>query len=335
MSRIPLDYIDKTVAVIDGKLDVLRQREAELQAILDSIRAERTALEVERDDLESQRIPFNWLPPELLALIFEFCSETADVHASSDRIPVALSHISRRWRSVALSTPALWRRLYLSPGDVDEEGFLRPLMRAFFVRAGVTPHEVVYSDPGCKSGKPFPPPPLVLNDSLHTPHFFDQLNALTHLSVFGGHDVLIDALVFLRCHSRVFPVLESLTMGCRGGNTPMEVFMYFKVHLDLPDSFRNPVHSQSFPRLASLTLHDLSPACMPISHYPALRELTLEMAQDDAVRPYMPGMKVLFLARLLAFAPNVERLVLNDASPTFHARVDPAVEDTFWTRRSN
>ncbi|KDQ08305.1 hypothetical protein BOTBODRAFT_191810 [Botryobasidium botryosum FD-172 SS1] len=50
------------------------------------------------------------LPNELVSVIFEFAKSTASdpEERASDRTPINLSQVSRRWRDIALTMPALW-----------------------------------------------------------------------------------------------------------------------------------------------------------------------------------------------------------------------------------
>ncbi|TFY72928.1 hypothetical protein EVG20_g78 [Dentipellis fragilis] len=297
MSRPKPQEIDTRVAVIGGKLDVLAEREAELQAILDSIRAERLALQVEYDDLQSKRVPFNWLPPELVTEIFLYCTEDshADPEAPFDRIPVALSHVSRRWRSVALATPALWRRLHLQLKDAALEGFTRPAVNTFVSRRKSTSVQLMYSDLAAEDDElDYGLPVATLDDSSNRLHLFDQL-VLTSLVISGGPNVLLDGLMFLR--AQFLPT------------APGALFHHFKSHLNLSKSFRDPFHSQSFPCLKKLTLRDVSPALLPITNYPELRELTVQVVHTEHMQMYMPGMRVQYLARVLAGRARREALV--------------------------
>ncbi|KAA1476339.1 hypothetical protein DENSPDRAFT_843259 [Dentipellis sp. KUC8613] len=337
MSRPKPQEIDTRVAVIGGKLDVLAEREAELQAILDSIRAERLALQAEYDDLQSKRVPFNWLPPELVTEIFLYCIEDshADPEALFDPIPVALSHVSRRWRSVALATPPLWRRLHLQLKDTAMEGFTRPAVDAFVSRRETTSVQLVYSDLIVEDDDlDYGLPVASIDDSSNRLHLFDQL-VLTSLVISGGPSVLLDGLTFLRAQFRVFLRLESLELVATVTSAPATLFYHFKSHLNLAKSFRNPFDSQSFPCLKKLTLRDVSPALLPITNYPELRELTVQVAHIEHVQMYMPGMRVQYLARVLACAPKVERLVLMGGGPVFHARVEDGLEEGHWSRKSS
>ncbi len=53
--------------------------------------------------------PTRRLPPELLGQIFFECVSIGDLdNPNPTAYPLVLSHVSRRWRAIALSTPALW-----------------------------------------------------------------------------------------------------------------------------------------------------------------------------------------------------------------------------------
>ncbi|KAK1232778.1 Gypsy retrotransposon integrase-like protein 1, partial [Marasmius sp. AFHP31] len=51
------------------------------------------------------------LPPEILQRIFSFCVMGPDSEVSSFKTALVLSHVSRNWRSVALSQPTLWSKV--------------------------------------------------------------------------------------------------------------------------------------------------------------------------------------------------------------------------------
>lgn len=63
--------------------------------------------------------PINSLPVELLSLIFTIGTHGTDVaedgnrpcNTQSVRTPVVISQVNRRWRQIALNTPALWTSL--------------------------------------------------------------------------------------------------------------------------------------------------------------------------------------------------------------------------------
>jgi hypothetical protein len=61
---------DQDAAVLAGQNDILLRRELELRALLNAVTHEKHAVEAQRNQLEKDRIPFHWLPPELLIHTF-------------------------------------------------------------------------------------------------------------------------------------------------------------------------------------------------------------------------------------------------------------------------
>ncbi|KII85672.1 hypothetical protein PLICRDRAFT_116328, partial [Plicaturopsis crispa FD-325 SS-3] len=57
---------------------------------------------------ESIVSPCRRLPAELLSEIFSFCLPAAKVVPQPDKAPLLLTRVCRKWRAIALSTPALW-----------------------------------------------------------------------------------------------------------------------------------------------------------------------------------------------------------------------------------
>ncbi|KAJ7639432.1 hypothetical protein FB45DRAFT_905586 [Roridomyces roridus] len=78
------------------------------------------------------------LSPEVLALIFECCchSDSGPLPPSAATAPLLLARISCHWRSVALSTPALWCSLTFR---VDESGETLPFLKTWLERSGSRP----------------------------------------------------------------------------------------------------------------------------------------------------------------------------------------------------
>src|SRR6202035_1424883 len=74
------------------------------------------------------RVPCVTLPPELLRMIFIACADPPFAEhepsywctARSMRW-IAITHVCRYWRSVALGYPDLWRRLYFFNPDATKE----------------------------------------------------------------------------------------------------------------------------------------------------------------------------------------------------------------------
>ncbi|KAJ7589930.1 hypothetical protein C8J56DRAFT_587028 [Mycena floridula] len=111
---------------------------ARLQRLLD----EKTELEATYRPLLSS---FRRFPAELLSEIFFQC-RAAEPKKSA--IPVLLSSISKKWRSIALSTPVLWNRFFWTAVDFDVSALnasqeLRletvKLFKLFISRSGTIP----------------------------------------------------------------------------------------------------------------------------------------------------------------------------------------------------
>ncbi|KAJ7129192.1 hypothetical protein C8R44DRAFT_872489 [Mycena epipterygia] len=78
------------------------------------------------------------LPPEIMALIFEFCVHCdAEVPFANKNIaPLLLGRVSQYWRHCALSTPSLWCSLRLS---FDHSDARLALLKTWLTRSGRTP----------------------------------------------------------------------------------------------------------------------------------------------------------------------------------------------------
>src|SRR5277367_1522037 len=73
-------------------------------------------------------IPYITLPPELLSMIFIACADppSGTLNSSHWSLPakmqwIAVTHVCRYWRSVALGCTDLWRRLFVFNPDVTKE----------------------------------------------------------------------------------------------------------------------------------------------------------------------------------------------------------------------
>jgi len=98
-------------------------------------------LRVQRNNAEECQRPIHYiqcLPVEILALIFVLGAE------DDAFFPVTVSHVSRAWRKVALRTPALWKRITLSP----QERMWKERIR----RAKACPLDIELLPPGPRGG---------------------------------------------------------------------------------------------------------------------------------------------------------------------------------------
>ncbi|KAJ7220781.1 hypothetical protein GGX14DRAFT_695029 [Mycena pura] len=292
--------------------------------------------------------PILALPVELLAYVFVLGTHAAlDNHADDDdddgyqpfnsesvQAPLAYAAVCRHWRSVALSTPALFTSLCITPEllrDHDRDHALALDLRgiaAYLKLSRAYPLDILIDarDPDWDFD----------DDAVYTPWFSAaHMRAamallLPHLARWRSLSVLTDvcapmhaALRPLEAHlarARGAPRLESLRlMRCDA----------YAAYADAPNpAAADPAHTHAFlatlpatlpapapgpllPRLRHLTLRGVPAAWAPLAAHlsPALRTLELAFLPAPA-HPPLPA-----LAALLRAAPRLARLVLNGAGP--------------------
>ncbi|KAJ7202119.1 hypothetical protein GGX14DRAFT_654837 [Mycena pura] len=146
--------IEKEAIVAEAQLELLRAQEVELQRILDEIQrrkdavsAQRQRLEAKQRDLDSERQPINWLPPELLIKIFLVALAEADLdcHDPTEayhRPPVVISHVCSRWRNVSLGVSKLCARI-----SVQSLAWHAGAVVEFLKRSVAAPVDIIFIPP--------------------------------------------------------------------------------------------------------------------------------------------------------------------------------------------
>ncbi|KAJ7360978.1 hypothetical protein DFH08DRAFT_732498 [Mycena albidolilacea] len=96
--------------------------------------------------------PLRRIPPEILAHIFllslpsisDTRNEPWDIYL--ERSPWVLTHVSRRWRAVALASPALWCRIIIRSTDISDDSEIcsLPMLAAQLARSGKSPLEIIF-----------------------------------------------------------------------------------------------------------------------------------------------------------------------------------------------
>ncbi|KAJ7467396.1 hypothetical protein B0H11DRAFT_2046922 [Mycena galericulata] len=91
--------------------------------------------------------PIRRVPAEILAQIFLLCSQHSIDEDSSlialREAPMVLTHVSSRWRAIALETPGLWRIVSLSSSCIVPP--THPLIQEIFVRSRNHPVNLTFS----------------------------------------------------------------------------------------------------------------------------------------------------------------------------------------------
>ena len=117
MSPRSISAVDERIAVLNGKIEILRKQETDYDTLISHLQNLKAAVTQEIEtlsqtklDLESSKIPINWLPNEVLARIFTSVVEgmARSVEPSLQDVSTVIMQVSRRWRSVAESTLEVW-----------------------------------------------------------------------------------------------------------------------------------------------------------------------------------------------------------------------------------
>ncbi|KAJ7239601.1 hypothetical protein B0H12DRAFT_1025164, partial [Mycena haematopus] len=110
-NEVPLDsevpIIKSTISKLDASLACIEEEIVQLHSRLKQLEAERARLSSCRAQSRTILSPLRRMPPEILGEIFLW---TIPLDLDDERTYSAwiLTHISRRWREIAVSTSPLW-----------------------------------------------------------------------------------------------------------------------------------------------------------------------------------------------------------------------------------
>ncbi|KAF7976436.1 hypothetical protein HWV62_6865 [Athelia sp. TMB] len=86
---------------------------------IEELDAQTKAVQLEFDKLQNADAPVSSLPEEILTMVFE--SGVLLNELPRFRFAILVSHITRRWRSIALTTPRLWNTIFWDFGSYELE----------------------------------------------------------------------------------------------------------------------------------------------------------------------------------------------------------------------
>ncbi|KAL0957745.1 hypothetical protein HGRIS_001523 [Hohenbuehelia grisea] len=149
--------------------------------------------------------PVSSIPVELLIHIFDI-GQTASWQDEDEppRFEVLVSHINRRWRNVALTTPTLWRRIDVIAGRcfVDE-------VAAYLKRSKPCPTDIRIDLAGGYFQRPSVPIPLPVIDLLAI-----NISDCRRLTIISGTNAAhMPLLAHLKSNALPMPRLEHLSLS--------------------------------------------------------------------------------------------------------------------------
>ena len=112
---------------------------SQLDAKIDELLLRRRCLHTYRDLLSTHLSPVRFLPPELLGEIFRYCLPQDYDESGAHKAVMLPSHVCKRWRDVALSTPALWTNIFLHVTDEETLESRTALVTNWVSRSGNLP----------------------------------------------------------------------------------------------------------------------------------------------------------------------------------------------------
>jgi len=316
MGRRSKASIERVLQELDTDITILFTREADLKRAIDDlsklkadIMNERVEKEAKRKDLEAEREPINWLPPELLSQIFTATIDL-DFEGGNCHPPIILSHVCSKWRDLVLSNSCLWSRIAL-------RGFKNPeIIDVFLSRSKDAWLEVAYAS---------------LSDSMATEEcsqardFLHRIRRHLHRCKSLSFQCKTAAAVavlqpLVRRFNVTLPKLQRLNLSI---STPNPSFLEVPSLLLQHDDTTGESISPSTPScLRHLVLHQVPPR-LPTEFIGDLRKVELSYSSGKHASQYRYYLKLSSLCRFLALTPRLEELTLTNTVPYVDALPAP------------
>ena len=284
-----------------GWLQFDQRRKALLLSFPHDSQAEATMIKSHSAQPEVQIYPISRIPNELLIFIFTLFvqdpdqEDTEGEHRLCHWRPVALSHVCRQWRFLALSTSCLWSRITLSKASPV------PAVNHFINHTGISAIDIFGY--GIDDHKLTQHPALIASECL--PRW------RTIAIATSGPSPMLTLLRPLY-EPAIFSHLSTLKLSsgppCRGRGT------FFH---GLP----SPPHPEDrFPALRHIQLVEVPVYSVPVGIFRNIHTLELSNPKQD------PNPLTRFhssLLDVLSVARHLERLILSDFTPSTYRGSDP------------
>ncbi|KAK7052166.1 F-box domain-containing protein [Favolaschia claudopus] len=218
LDRVFVAERDAQIREIEAEISKL-QVEEQVAALKDSIPVLHTSKKLAQQRLDSYKYPVFTLPNEIVSVVFVHFLPTypEPPRFFGPRSPFTLTHICRRWREIALTTPELWRAIHLGFGG-ETAALLAPL---WLERSGCLPLSIRVAD--------------------------SPAELLDFQSIFGAlipHRARWEQLDLNLYNPKDLEVLDG----------PLPLLRTLSVYLD--DHLRNPLLLQTVPLLRTAVLDD-------------------------------------------------------------------------------
>ncbi|KAF8898024.1 hypothetical protein CPB84DRAFT_1731260 [Gymnopilus junonius] len=322
MARRTRSSLNAEIDLLNVQIQTCKRREEEFQRLMgdmqklkDEVTDERRAAETQRKELEAQKEPINWLPPELLIQIFLELVDM-DFEDLKYRPPMIVSQVCVKWRSIAISSPHLWKRVVL-------QGFSQPeLYKLYVTRSDNVSVEFSYaSNPDLGSTPESLQVARYLSKSLqHSSRiesFSLQCNSAPSLSYI---------IPSINGHQNTFPQLRYLNLSIATENPLFTEARHLlekekDVLLELELGLATDVPNNS--PLLGLRLEEVPLFSIPITVIANLRSLELSFSPKKIQSRDYYYLKMSSLCRFLSLMPFLEELTLVNTVPYFDVSLPP------------
>ena len=316
MNRRKRSSLDRELDVLQVQLQTISRREVQVQKVLDNIQQlkddvliEKAAVEGKISELEAQKEPINWLPPELLEQVFLAVTDF-DLPNSKYRPQVVVSHVCTKWRIISLASTRLWSRINL-------QGFTKPdALSTFLKRSGKAPLEIDYRSLANVSASQ--ECSQMAGMIIITQQHLERVSYLTLQS--RAALPLVYILPSINNHNLAFPRLHYLSLSITDPNpTFVEVPSLMESINATPanfDSSKEPSPSTSCLSRLKLERVPLFKLVTPFIANLRWLELSYSPRRVDTEHEFY-YLKMSSLCHFLAHTPLLEELILTNTVPYF------------------
>lgn len=138
------------IQLLSERLEVVDKARRELISQLESLDAQSQTIRLERSQLHNSDASTSNLPNEVLSMIFE--AGITQQESSQSHFGEHVSHVSHRWRRIALATSSLWTQISYGPIQINKRSSFEASVNrgaAYLSRSRLAPVDIqikIYRD---------------------------------------------------------------------------------------------------------------------------------------------------------------------------------------------